>query len=51
MMGALFYRSISPGEIVSMAWSELKYWYAWHDRLIAEKIAEEQRAIRNVGKK
>lgn len=37
MMGALFYRNVQPSEIICMGWSEMKYWYKWHSRLLEEE--------------
>lgn len=38
IIGNLFYRGISPGEIKGMDFLELEYWNSWHEKMAeAEK--------------
>lgn len=51
MMGNLFYRGVSPGEIKKMEFWELKYWNEWHNRIVkAEETAAKKMNKGNDGK-
>jgi SHS2 domain-containing protein len=37
-MGALFYRHVSPTEIKAMTYSDMGYWYTWHEVMAKEEL-------------
>jgi hypothetical protein len=44
MVGALFYRGVPPSEINAMGYSDLSYWFEWHETIEAEELAAVERA-------